>query len=180
MKIGDFVTAYSSGYWQLIDRKPKIAFDDYEGFWKKGDNIGELVILKKAFTNKMKPRIDFTYEDSRWLKPISAEILAEIEGYFAQHPEYKQKFDNAPLKLRPGITNCWFDLPTEEEEAFREALKSLPEKFTLDMFWKTADGFQKYVSSPPTNYLMNFAFYPWDLDDDANALYSGWELLKNE
>ncbi len=43
IKIGDFVTAYSSGYWQVIDVKPKIAFEDYNSEtvkWKKGDLLG--------------------------------------------------------------------------------------------------------------------------------------------
>ena len=60
ISIGDFVTAYGTGYWQLIEIKPKIAFDDYDSQsvqWKKGDNLGYWVSLKKAFTDKMKPRI---------------------------------------------------------------------------------------------------------------------------
>ena len=48
----------------------------------------------------MKPRIDFTYEDSRWLKPVSDDVLVEIEKYFDEHPDYKQKFDTAVVKLR--------------------------------------------------------------------------------
>lgn len=39
MKIGDFVTGYGSGYWQLIDIKPHIATEDYDSddiHWKKG------------------------------------------------------------------------------------------------------------------------------------------------
>ena len=38
MKIGDFVTGYGSGYWQLIDIKPHIATEDYNSedlHWKK-------------------------------------------------------------------------------------------------------------------------------------------------
>ena len=30
IKIGDFVTGYGSGYWQLIDIKPHIATEDYD------------------------------------------------------------------------------------------------------------------------------------------------------
>ena len=118
IKIGDFVTGYYSGYWQLIDIKPNIATYDYSSEHtqrKKGQVIGQLVILKKCFTNKMKPRIAFSCEDSHWLKPVSDHILIEIKKYFEEHPEYKQKFDAAEIKLRPYITNCWFDLPEEKE-----------------------------------------------------------------
>ncbi len=50
IKIGDFVTGYYSGYWQLIDIKPNIATYDYSSEHtqrKKGQVIGQLVILKK-------------------------------------------------------------------------------------------------------------------------------------
>ena len=42
IKIGDYVTGYYSGYWQLIDIKPHIATDDYSSEhaqWKKGQVI---------------------------------------------------------------------------------------------------------------------------------------------
>ena len=52
MKTGDYVSSYSAGYWQIIDIKPKIATEDYKGEnvkWKKGQVIGQWVILKKCF-----------------------------------------------------------------------------------------------------------------------------------
>ena len=102
IKIGDFVTGYRSGYWQLIDIKPRIATDDYaseHAQWKKGQVIGRLVILKKCFTDKMKPRIDFTHEDSSWLKPVSDDILIEIEKYFEEHHGQILAFDNLHVLL---------------------------------------------------------------------------------
>ena len=182
IKIGDYFTGYSSGYWQLIDIKPNIATDDHSSEyaqWKKGQIIGQLVILKKCFTDKMKPRIDFTYEDSRWLKPVSDDVLVEIEKYFDEHPDYKQKFDTAVVKLRPSITNCWIDIPEEKEEDFRSTLKRLPDQYTMDEFWKVAKRYKKYVSKPPTGYLLNLSTYPWNLDKNANAIYFDWELIKH-
>lgn len=181
IQIGDFVTAYGTGYWQLIDIKPKIAYDDYNSEsvkWKKGDILGKWVILKKAFTDKMKPRIYFSYEDSSWLKPVSNDILKEIEIYFSEHPEYKQKFDNAEVKLLPTITNIWIDLPEESESDFRDLLATLPEKYTMDDFLSVANKYKAYISKPSTKYLLNLFSYPWNLDEKANLLYSGWELTK--
>ena len=182
IKIGDFVTSYGSGYWQLIDIKPKIATEDYTGEtekWKKGDVIGQWVILKKAFTSKMKPRIDFSYEDSSWLRPVSEDVLKEINQYFAEHPDYKAKFDNADVILRPMITNCWFDLPGEKEDEFRACLGKLPSKYTMDEFWKVAKKYKEYATNPPAKYLLNFSTYPWELDRKANLVYSKVEMVKN-
>lgn len=41
---GDFVTSCDAGDWQLVDIKPKIATEDYNGEndkWKKGDLLGQ-------------------------------------------------------------------------------------------------------------------------------------------
>lgn len=181
VKPGDFVTAYGAGYWQLLDLKPKIACDDYKGetvCWKKGEVIGQWAILKKAFTPKMKPKIDFSYDDASWLRPVSAEVLAQIREYFANDPAYKAKFENAPVKLRPSITNCWFNLPEEQEEAFRKLMSALPERYTMEDFWEQAGGFKQYVQNPPTNYILNFLTYPWEQDENANLVYFSCELTK--
>lgn len=174
--------AYSSGYWQLIDVKPKIATEDYSCesiHWKKGDLLGEWVILKKVFTAKMKPRIDFTYEDSRWLKFVSSEVIAEIEKYFDEHPEFKQKFDDAKVKLPETVTNCWFNLPEEKEYEFRSILEKLPQTYTMDAFWEVAKDYTQYISKPPTTYLLNFSTYPWEMDEEFNSIYHAWDLIKN-
>ena len=183
IKIGDFVTGYGSGYWQLIDIKPHIATEDYNSAgirWKKGQLIGQWAVLKKAFTAKMKPRIDFSCEDYRWLKPVPNDVLSEIEKYFEEHPDYKQKFDTAEIKLPKTITNCWIDLPEEKESDFRKALEKLPEQYTVGEFWKIAERYKKHISKPPTRYLLNLLMtHPWDIDKNGNALYSEWELVKS-
>lgn len=182
LKIGNYVTGYGSGYWQLIDIKPKIASKDYigEGFrWKKGQIIGQWAILKKYFTDKMKPRIDFSYEDIAWVNLVSDDIRMEIEKCFQDNPKHKQKFDAAEVKLLPMITNCWLDLPEVQEAEFRATLQKLTDQYTMDKFWKVAKDNKKYVSNPPTKYLLNLFTYPWDMDKKANLIYSNWELIKN-
>jgi hypothetical protein len=127
----------------------------------------------------MKPRIDFSCEDSRWLKPISDDVLVEIEKYFEEHPDYRRKFDTAEIKLPQTITNCWIDLPEEKEDEFRATLEKLPAQYTMEAFWKVAKRYKKYISNPPTRYLLNlFMTHPWDIDKNANAIYSEWELIK--
>ena len=66
----------------------------------------------------MKPRIDFSYEDITWVKPVSDDIRKEIEKCFQDNPKHKQKFDKAEIKLLPMITNCWLELPEEKENDF--------------------------------------------------------------
>lgn len=126
----------------------------------------------------MKPRIDFSYVDASWLKPVSPEVLTKIQGYFAENPDYKYKFESAVIKLRPMITNCWINLTENEISELRMLVDKLPSRFTIDEFWKTAKRFQKNISSPPTSHLINFITYPWDMDKNANLIYSGFEIEK--
>ena len=77
------------------------------------------------------------------------------------------------------VTNCWLDLPEEQESEFRATLQKLPAQYTMDEFWKAAKNYKKYVSKPPTKYLLNLLTYPWDMDKKANLIYSDWELTKN-
>ncbi len=182
IKIGDFVTGYGSGYWQLIDVKPKVAMEDDirdTVCRNKGEIIGQWAILKKCFTNKMKPRIDFSYEDFAWVKPVDDNTLIEIQKYFEYHPEYKQKFDVAAVKLQPMIRNCWLALPEAEVDNFKAELEKLPAKYSMDEFWKVAQAYKKYVSNPPAGYLLNFSAYPWDVDESGDLIYSGLKLVKN-
>lgn len=180
IQIGDFVTAYGAGYWQLVDLKPKIADEDYSfesTHWKKGDIIGQWAILKKAFTPKMKPKIDFSYEDAAWLRPVSTEALTQIRQYFFEHPDYKLQFDNAELKIPPMVTNCWINLSEKEAGELKRIIEKMSDSFAMDAFWKKAKKYQKNVAaSPPTSHLLNFLTYPWNMDKKANLLYFGCEL----
>ncbi len=181
IKVGDFVTCYNAGYWQLIGIKPKIATEDYSSptiSYKKGDVLGQWAILKKAFTPKMKPRIDFDYNDAAWVKPVTDEVRKQIHSYFAQNPEYKEKFDNAPVKLPESVTNVWIDISDEDAEKLKDVLKTLPQNFTIDEFTKTAKDFVRYATKPPTSYLLNILAYPWNLNENADLIYHGWELTK--
>lgn len=182
IKIGDFVTCYFSGYWQLIGIKPRYADEnrnDQYGKWKKGDIIGQFAILKKAFTPKMKPRIEFEYCEASFLKPVSEDVVELINNYFIENPEYKNKFDNAKGQLRPMLTNCWFDLPDEEVINFQKLLDKLPQFFSIDEFWKTAKKYKAYIkSAPPSKYVINFSTYPWNMDKHFDYIYFKAELVK--
>ena len=165
----------------MIDIKPKIADEDYYGNtakWKKGDVIGQWAILKKAFTPKMKPRIDFSYVDASWLAPVSSEVLTKIQDYFSENPDYRCKFENAPIKLRPIITNCWINLTESEVTELQVIIDKLPSQFTMVDFWKKAKKFKKNIASPSTSHLVNFISFPWNMDSKANLIYFGCEIVE--
>lgn len=174
IRVGDFVTSCHAGYWQLIGIRPKIAEEDYFSEtvrYKKGDIIGQWVILKKAFTPKMKPKIEFNFTDASWLKHVSPGVKAEIDKYFAEHPDFKEKYDNAEVNIRPMIKNCWINLDEKEEAKLREIIAELPSGFTMDEFWKKAKKFRDNTAKPPSSHILNFSFYPWDMDKKANFIY---------
>ena len=171
VKIGDWVTQYSAGYWQIVDVIPKYDEDEPKGFFKKKQQIGFWAIVKKGLTPKMKPSNLCECIDISWCQPVSDDIASEIEKLFKENPKALEKFQNAPSKPNPCISSVWLNIPEKSEAEFSKLLSSLPEKFTMDEFWKVAKDFKGFVSKPPTTHILNFETYPWELDNKYNTLY---------
>lgn len=143
LQVGDWVTQYSAGFWQVAAIYPKFADDDYQGekiTWKKGDRLGDWAVLKKGFTPKMKFSNLCEFVDAQWCKKVSGEQLAAINAAFDANPKAKQKYDKAPNLPKPSVAALWLDLPEERVDEFRRVLDSLPERFTDVQFREvTAD-----------------------------------------
>ena len=182
IKIGDWVTQYSAGYWQVVNLFPKYADEDYsyEGkSWKKGDRLGDWVILKKGFTDRMKPGNACEFVDAQWCKPVSQEIAASIEMAFAENPKARQKFENAPNIPKPSVATVWMALADEQAEAFTDAMRGLPEHFTQEKFWQLCAAYRQYVADPANaTHILYLFSYLWEINDDFEPLHFGPELRK--
>ena len=182
ISIGDWVTQYSAGYWKVISIFPKYADEDYSynGYsWKKGDRLGDWVILKKGFTPKMKPSNACEFVDSQWCNPVSADILQSIEVAFAENPKAKQKFDKAPNLPKPSVASGWLMLSDEQANSFSDLINKLPERFTSEQFWSLAADYRKFIvdSSQATHILYLFS-YLWEVSENFDPLHFGPELKK--
>ncbi len=182
IKIGDWVTQYEVGYWKVVNIFPKYADSDYSynGIsWKKGDRIGEWVILKKGFTPKMKPRNACDFVDAQWCKPVTNDILQSIEAAFDENPKAKAKFEKAPNMPDPAIGSAWMALTDEQAESFSEHIKKLPTRFTLAQFWSWCASYEQYIvnASKATHILYLFS-YLWEIDDNFDTLHFAPELKK--
>lgn len=176
IKIGDWVTQYSAGYWQVLDIVPKYADEDSESC-KKGDRIGQWVILKKGFTPKMKPANACEFVDGQWCKPVSAEVAAAIEAAFAENPKAKQKFDSAPDMPKPAVNSTWMTLSGEESTAFSALLARMPQRFTLEQFWSQTSDYRRCVTDPSgASHILYLYSYLWEIDEHFDPLHFGPEL----
>ncbi len=182
IKIGSWVTQYSAGYWKVVNVFPKYADEDYsyEGTsWKKGDRLGEWVILKKGFTSKMKPSNACEFVDSQWCKPVSNDIIEAIDAEFANNPKAKQKFDNAPDMPKPSVASLWLKLSDEQADSFAEVISNIPDKFTMEQFWTFADNYQQYIVDPANaTYILHMYSYLWEISDDFEPLHFKAEIKK--
>lgn len=182
IKIGDWVTQYSAGYWKVINIIPKYADEDcsYDGrSWKKGDRLGEWVILKKGFTPKMKPSNSCEFVDSQWCIPISNEVVLSIETAFAENLKAKQKFDKAPNMPKPAVASAWMILSDEQADSFSELFNKLPEKFTWEQFWILAKDYRKNIVDPSkATHILYLFSYLWEINETFDTLHFGPELKK--
>ena len=179
IKIGDWVTQYSKGYWQVVDIKLKYATEDYKGengAWNKGDFLGYWIILKKAFTPKMKPNIACECVNSYWCEKVSNEERILIENYFVENPDFKIKFNSRENIPNPTIVNCWLTIPEDKVDEFKELLKSLPPKYTEKEFRDMAKEYKSYVSGPPSTHILNFSHYYWELDENYDMILFNAQL----
>ena len=181
-RVGDWVTQYSAGYWKVIAVYPKYADEDYSyerTSWKKGDRIGEWVILKKGFSDKMKPYNACELVDGKWCRKVSPEIVAAIEKAFEENPKAKKKFEDAASLPSPSICSKWMNLTEEQAEAFSALLSALPERFTEKQFLEFAAGYRNFIVKPSeANYILRLYSYLWDIDDDFQPFHFGPEIEK--
>lgn len=180
-QIGDWVTQYSVGYWQVVDIKAKYAEEDSgygNQFWKKGEQIGKWVFLKKAFTPKMKIQIRSECVDGEWCKPVSIEKKYEIEQYFKEHPKDWNRFLSAPVVIKPTIEPIWLNLSNEDVIKLEKLLTELPKPFTADMLRKLFDQNGIQVTFPPTSHILYLFCNSWEMDEKYNLLYFATKLNK--
>lgn len=182
IKIGDWVTQYSAGYWQVVNIFPKYADEDYsygDKSWKKGDRLGDWVILKKGFTAKLKPGTACEFVDAQWCKLVSRDIVDVIEAAFAENPKARLKFENAPDMPKPSVATVWMALSDEQAEAFAELMRGLPERFTMDQFWELCAGYRQYVADPAgATYILHLFSYLWEISEDFEPLHFGPEIRR--
>ncbi len=182
IKIGDWVTQYSAGYWKVVSIYPKYADEDYNydgKSWKKRDRLGDWVILKKGFTPKMKSSNACEFVDAQWCKPVSNEILKAIEAVFEENPKAKEKFEKAPNMPNPSIASAWLALSDEQEESFSQLISNLPERFTSGQFWTWSADYRKYIVDPSkATHILYLFSYLWEINDNFEPLHFGPELKK--
>lgn len=174
LKIGDWVTQYSSGYWKVVGIFPKYADEDYSyngNSWKKGDRLSDWVILKKGFTAKMKPSNACEFVDAQWCKLVSEDVVQSIEATFAENPKAKQKFDNAPDLPNPSVNSVWMKLSDEQVESFSKVISSLPERFTSEQFWTNCADYRQYKTDPSNaTHILYLYSYLWEVSDNFEPL----------
>lgn len=182
IKIGDWVTQYSAGYWMVVNIFPKYADEDYSfngKSWKKGDRLGEWVVLKKGFTAKMKPSNACDFVDAQWCKPVSNDIAQSIEATFTANPKAKAKFDNAPNMPKPSVTSAWMELTDEQAESFRKLIQTLPKRFTSEDFWSCSASYRQYIVDPSkATHILYLFSYLWEINDNFEPLHFAPELKK--
>lgn len=182
IKAGDWVTQYSAGYWQILRIFPKYADEDYDydgTSWKKGDRLGDWVILKKGFTPKMKPSSACEFVDAQWCRPVSMEIAQAIEAAFEENPKARQKFGKAPDMPKPSVSSTWLALSDEQAESFSRQIVNYPERFTLDQFWVWSAGYRRHITDPSAaTHILYLFSYLWEISDDFEPLHFGPALQK--
>ena len=182
IKVGDWVTQYSAGYWKVVNIYPKYADENYsydDKSWKKGERLGDWVILKKGVTPKMKPSNACEFVDAQWCKPVSHDIVQLIESVFAKSPAAKQKFEMASDMPNPSVASVWLAISDEQVISFSKLISNCPERFTSKEFWNLAAVYRQYVVDPSNaTHILYLFSYLWEISDDFELLHFRPEIIK--
>lgn len=182
LQVGDWVTQYSSGYWKVIKIFPKYADEDYcsgNKSWKKGDRLGDWVILKKGFTSSMKPSNGCEFVDAQWCKAVSDDVVHSLESILDENPKAKQKFENAPSMPKPSVNSVWLTLSEEQAEVFSKSFELLPHRFTLEQFWKLSSNYRQHIVDPSNaTHILYLFSYLWEIDDHFQPLHFDPQIKK--
>ena len=133
IKKGDWVTGYHSGYYQVVGFGNLYGHRD-DGFYEKGQIISNLVNLKKAFTSKMKFRLGADSVAVQWIKPLSEDVVNEIERFWVDNPDKKLQFDNYTAVEQLG--DWWYEISIVEDgvEFWQNEVEKLPLKMNMQQF----------------------------------------------
>ena len=178
IKVGDWITQYSKGYFKVVDIKDGYGSDVGPYTDRKGELIGRFVICKKAFTPKMKPSVMLDWVAEAWCKVVDGQTLEEIEKYFSEHKDFKKKFESKECTLNPSIESWWIALTDVQAEKVEGLLKELQPPFTRGQVKDKLGEFFKCVCNPPANYILQMTAFPWELDGEYNQLCREVKLVK--
>lgn len=176
IRVGDWVeSAYLKGYFKVSDIKRSYC---------NGNDIGYLLLLKKAFTPAMK--FSFSTEKCHvaWCEKLSESKIGEIERLLEDNPKRKKKLDEMPLMF-PCIQDLYFlEIGTEKPEKFEESLKELPRYFSREQFdhFISQVGWRKYLKSnsddPKNAITLTIYTQEWIVDAKKDMLFCNPQIGK--
>ena len=164
IKVGDWVTQYYKGYWMVIG----IVHTPEENW----------IIMKKGFTPKMVFKLDSSYCDEGWCRPISPAQKKIIDLFFEEHPAEYQKFTDYEYVDRPAIASIWIEMNSEDERKLQLMISKLPPLFTSDLFLLELKkcNLQRIITKPPAKHLLTFEHTVWEMDDDNKPLFKNQRI----
>lgn len=169
LKVGNWVeSSYLKGYFKIYGIK--------RGY-RDGKDIGNILLLKKAFTGAMK--FSFSAEKCHvaWCEKLSESKAREIETLLGENPTKKKKFDDMP-PLFPCIQDMYFlSIDQAQAEGIRETLKGLPRYFTEERFGEfiRSSGLEKYIDPQPKDpksaITLTIYTQEWMTDNGGRMLF---------
>lgn len=70
-------------------------------------------------------------------------------------------------------------LSEEQADSFSQLFEKMPEKFTVEQFWKWAEAYRKCIVDPSrATYILYLFSYLWEINENYDPLHFGLELRK--
>lgn len=131
LKVGDYITTYSSGYFRIEKIVDRYAQETKDGY-VKGEKIESIVFSKQVFNQTFDFTLGFDRSNEEDCKKVSKKIVAIIDEYFSTHQEDFQELLKYEIPDIKKNKNIMLTLSDEEFEKMKVMLFNMKHKFSLN------------------------------------------------
>lgn len=180
LKVGDFITTYSSGYFRIEKIIDTYAQETKNGH-VKGEKIDSIIISKQVFNNKFEFTLGFDKSNEEDCKKVNKKVQGVIDEYLINNPEDFKRFLEYQIPDIIKNKNIIVTLSNEECEKMTAMLYQMKHKFSLNdlkhAFIK--NGFEKNIGNKGNNaYMLQIVNINFDVNSKKEELYVFDKLKK--
>ncbi|MFD0675227.1 hypothetical protein [Cohnella sp. GCM10027633] len=179
MQVGDWVTAYNKGFFQVIKIMKRYYDESHRGGILGNNSIGEefpdpMVVLKKGFTSSLKPSISWDTCAHSLCSKVCDEELMIIEDKFIKDEKLKFKFENFKIPPITTVINIGFNSNNQifDLEVLRSEIKN--GMTFLEIKKKTKSDL---VFEYPHNSTIQLVNYDHEINEEKELIYRGIHIV---
>lgn len=145
----------------------------------KGEPIGIVAVLQKAFSNTFKFNMEMSTCDLSLCQHVTKAVTRKIETYFKEHPDDEIKFETSQLPVPPSVTAIHLNIDDAQRNHISSLLNiELPHLTYPKVKEILSDNGLTEVLPGADNTLLFLFGYSWEQDKNFNMIYFRYDFKR--